>query len=260
MSEPTADVPAVLTEARESVLVITLNRPERRNAVNEALAHGLASAVSRLDDDADLTVGVLQGAGGTFSTGLDLKAFLAGERPVLDGRGFAGIVGQPPRKPLIAAVEGYALAGGLEIVLACDLVVAARDAAFGLPEVTRGLAAAGGGLIRLGRRIPYSAAMEIALTGAPIDGERAHHLGLVEQLSAPGEALADALALAARIAANAPLALAASKELIRRAADLPEDEAWKLQDRLALPLVDSEDAREGARAFAERRTPVWRGR
>src|SRR3954449_13413382 len=167
-----ADEP-VLTERREGVLVITLNRPEARNAVNRAAAEGIAAAIDELDDDNELRVGVITGAGGTFSAGMDLKAFVAGERPHVEGRGSAGIVQRPPRKPLIAAVEGWALAGGFEVALACDLIVAARDARFGIPEVKRGLVAAAGGLIRLPRRIPYHLAMELALTGDPVGAERA---------------------------------------------------------------------------------------
>jgi enoyl-CoA hydratase len=203
---------------------------------------------------------VLQGAGGTFCTGLDLKAFLAGERPVLEPGGFAGFVRRPPRKPLVGAVEGYAVAGGLEIMLACDLVVASSDARLGLPEVKRGLAAAGGGLVRLAQRLPYAAAIEIALSGEMIDGPRAHALGLVTRLCAPGEAAGQALALAHALARNAPLALRVSKDIIRQAQHLPEDEAWALQDAQALPLANTADAREGALAFAEKREPVWTGR
>src|SRR4051795_2733840 len=196
---------AVLTEAGDGVLLITLNRPDARNAVNAALAAGLAAALDRLDADDDLQAGILTGAGKGFSAGMDLKAFVAGESPHVEGRGFAGIVQGPPRKPLIAAVEGFAVAGGFEIALACDLVVAARDARFGIPEVKRGLVAAGGGLLRLPSRIPYHLAMELALTGDPIGAERAEAVGLVSRLTAPGEALPGALELAATIAANGPL-------------------------------------------------------
>ena len=180
------------------MLVITLNRPQSRNAVNAAMAAAIAAALERLDGDDDLRVGILTGAGGSFCAGFDLKAFLAGERATIPGRGFAGIVERPPAKPLIAAVEGYALAGGFEIVLACDLVVAAQGARFGLPEVKRGLLATGGGLLRLPERIPYHHAMEIALTGEAISAARASELGLINRLVEDGQALAQARALAGR--------------------------------------------------------------
>ena len=249
----------VLTERRDGVLVITLNRPEARNAVNLALASGVAAALEELDSGEDLQVGVLTGAGGSFCAGMDLKAFVKGERPWVEGRGFAGIVQGPPRKPLIAAVEGYALAGGFEVALACDLVVAARDARFGIPEVKRSLVAAGGALLRLPKRIPYHVAMELALTGDPIAAERGYELGIVNRLAEPGGALDAALELAAAIAANGPLALAASKEIVVHAPDWTEEEAWTKQGEIAGPVMVSEDAREGATAFAEKRAPVWKG-
>ena len=188
---------AVLTEADGGVLLITLNRPDARNAVNAALANGVAAALDRLDDDDDLQVGILTGAGKGFSAGMDLKAFVAGESPFVEGRGFAGIVQGPPSKPLIAAIEGFAVAGGFEIALACDLIVAARGARLGIPEVKRSLVAAGGALLRLPRRIPYHLAMELALTGDPITAERAAEYGLVNRLAEPGEAVAAARELAA---------------------------------------------------------------
>jgi enoyl-CoA hydratase len=175
----------VRVESDGDVLVITIDRPEARNAVNLTVAEGIAAALDRLDSDAELRVGILTGAGGTFCAGMDLKAFVAGERPYVAERGFAGIVQGPPRKPIIAAVEGWALAGGFEIALACDLIVAARDARFGIPEVKRGLVAAGGALIRLPRRIPYHVAMELALTGDPVGAERAYELGIASRLTEP---------------------------------------------------------------------------
>jgi enoyl-CoA hydratase len=247
---------AVHVEADGDVLVVTIDRPEARNAVNLAVAEGIAAALERLDGDDALRVGVLTGAGGTFCAGMDLKAFVAGERPHVEGRGFAGIVQGPPRKPLIAAVEGWAVAGGFEIALACDLIVAARDARFGIPEVKRGLVAAGGALIRLPRRIPYHIAMDLALTGDPIPAERAYELGLVARLAEPGGAVVAARKLAATIAANGPLAIDATKGIL--AAD--EAGLWEHQAELADPVFGSEDAREGAVAFAEKRPPVWRGR
>ena len=252
---------AVLTEFRDDgTTVITLNRPAARNAVNRAVAEGVAAALDELDRREDQTVGILTGAGGTFSAGMDLKAFLAGERPDVPGRGFAGITEAPPRKPVIAAVEGYALAGGCEIALACDMIVAARDARFGLPEVKRGLVAAAGGLLRLPQRIPYQVAMEVALTGGFLDATRAHECGLVNRLTGPGDALDGALELAAAVAANGPLAVRASKEIIAQAPGWPADEAWQRMRALSEPVIASDDAREGSRAFAEKRPPRWTGR
>jgi enoyl-CoA hydratase len=251
---------AVLTERRGDVLVITLNRPDARNAVNGALAEGIAAALDELDDDDALRVGVLTGAGKGFSSGMDLKAFVAGERPYVEDRGFAGITQRSSRKPLIAAIEGFAVAGGFEIALSCDLIVAARGARLGIPEAKRSLVAAAGALFRLPRRIPYHLAMELALTGDPIDAERAHELGLVNRLAEPGAALDAALELAAAIVKNGPLALIASKEIVRNALDWTEAEAWEKQGAIAGPVMVSQDAREGAIAFAEKRDPVWKGR
>jgi enoyl-CoA hydratase len=250
---------AVLVEAQDNVLVMTINRPDARNAVNGAVATGMAAALDRLDAEPGLSVGVLTGAGGTFSSGMDLKGFLTGESPVVEGRGLAGLTQAPPRKPLIAAVEGWALAGGFEMVLACDLVVAAKGARFGLPEVKRSLVAGGGGLLRLPQRLPYYVAMELSLTGAPMDAETAHRYGLVNRLVDEGRALEGALALAAEIAANGPLALAATKEILRRSLDWTEDEGWTNQNDIMMPVFGSADAREGATAFAEKRPPVWTG-
>src|SRR5215210_6068811 len=202
---------AVITEARDGVLLITLNRPDARNAVNAALAAGVAAALDRLDAEDELQVGILCGAGKGFSAGMDLKAFVAGESPYVEGRGFAGIAQRGSRKPLIAAIEGYAVAGGFEVALACDLIVAARDARVGIPEVKRSLVAAGGALIRLPKRIPYHLAMELALTGDAIGAERAHAIGIVNRLAEPGQAVAVARELAGAIVANGPLAIAGSK-------------------------------------------------
>ena len=250
---------AVLVETRDNVLVMTISRPEARNAVNSAVATGLAAALDRLDEEPALSVGVLTGAGGTFSSGMDLKGFLTGDSPVIEGRGLGGLTQAPPRKPLIAAVEGWALAGGFEMVLACDLVVASREAKFGIPEVKRSLVAGAGGLLRLPQRLPYHVAMELALTGDPLDAETAHRYGLVNRLVDPGTALDGALKLAAEVAANGPLALAATKEILRRSLDWTEDEGWKQQNDIMVPVFGSEDAREGAAAFAEKRAPKWQG-
>jgi enoyl-CoA hydratase len=250
----------VLTERRDGVLLITLNRPEARNAVNLALAEGVAAALDELDDDADLRAGVLTGAGKGFSAGMDLKAFVAGERPWVGDRGFAGIVQRASRKPLIAAIEGFGVAGGLEVALACDLIVAARGAKLGIPEVKRSLVAAGGALRRLPQRLPYGVAMELALTGDPIDAERAHELGLVNRLAEPGGAVDVAVDLAAAIARNGPLALEATKATLQQQVDWTDAEFWQRQAELAEPVMRSQDAREGATAFAEKREPVWQGR
>ncbi|WP_416062260.1 crotonase/enoyl-CoA hydratase family protein [Rhodococcus indonesiensis] len=249
----------VLTERRGRVLVVTLNRPNVRNAVDREMASALASAMDRLDNDPDLSVGVLAGAGGYFCAGMDLKAFLRGESPRVEGRGFAGLVEAPPAKPLIAAVDGPALAGGFEIVLAADLVVAAPTATFGLPEVRRGLVAAAGGLTRLPARLPRAVALEMILTGASMTAAQLHPLGLVNRLAAESEVLQEALALAETIAANGPLAVQASKKVVTESPGWPPAEAFERTRRIVMPVFDSNDAREGAAAFTERRTPVWTG-
>lgn len=253
MAEP------VTTDISDGVAVITINRPEARNAVDLAVAEGIAAAVDEFERREDLTVGVITGAGGTFSSGMDLKAFVRGERPILPGRGFAGLTEKPPEKPVIAAVEGYALAGGCEIALACDMIIAARDAKFGLPEVKRGLVAGAGGLVRLPRRVPYQIAMEIALTGDVLGAERAYAVGLVNRLAEPGQALQAAVDLARQVAANGPLAVRTSKTVIALSQDWPAAEAFARQRPLVDPVFRSEDAQEGARAFAEKRPPVWTG-
>jgi len=254
------DEPAVLTERRERVLLITINRPDQRNAVNAAVAQGIAAALDELDGDGGLSLGVLTGAGKGFSSGMDLKAFVTGERPYAGDRGFAGIVQRPATKPLIAAVEGFAVAGGLEVALACDLIVAARGARLGVPEVKRSLVAAGGALLRLPRTLPRNVAMELALTGEPIDAERGYELGLVNRLAEPGQALDAALELAGTIAANGPLALAATKRVMVESSEWPDSEFFARQGEIVGPVMSSEDAREGATAFAEKRPPVWKGR
>jgi enoyl-CoA hydratase len=254
------DQEAVLSESRGRVLLITINRPDQRNAVNAAVAAGIAAALDQLDGDPELSLAVITGAGKGFSAGMDLKAFVAGERPYAADRGFAGIVVRPSVKPLIAAIEGFAVAGGLEIALACDLIVASRGARLGIPEVKRSLVAAGGALLRLPRTLPRNVAMELALTGDPIDAERGYELGLVNRLAEPGGALDAALELAETIAANGPLALAATKRVMRESADWPDAEFFERQEKVVRPVMSSEDAREGATAFAEKRPPVWKGR
>jgi enoyl-CoA hydratase len=250
----------VLVERRDGVQIITINRPQAKNSLNLAVAEAVAAAVDELDASDDLRVGVLTGAGGTFSAGMDLKAFLRGETPSIEGRGLCGITQQPPRKPLIAAVEGWALAGGFELVLACDLVVAAETAKFGVPEVKRSLVAAGGAALQLPRRMPYAIALELLLTGEPLTAPRAAEVGLVNRVTAEGGALDGALQLAATIAQNGPLAIAATKAVARGSGDWSFAEGWQQQAELIAPVFASEDAREGATAFAEKRAPVWKGR
>lgn len=256
--EASKSQPAVLTEQRGRILIITINRPEAKNAVNAAVSNGLAAAVDKLDDDPGLSVAIVTGAGGSFCAGMDLKAFARGENVVAEGRGL-GFTERPPLKPVIAAVEGYALAGGTELALATDLIVAAKNSAFGIPEVKRGLVAGGGGLLRLPQRIPYQIAMELALTGENLPAERAHELGLVNVLAEPGHALEAAIELAERITANGPLAVAATKRIITEARGWNPEEQWKQQAKILMPVFMSKDAKEGAVAFAEKRAPNWTG-
>ena len=252
MSENTA----VLTEKRDRVLLITLNRPEAMNSINGDLSHGLMSAIEMLNDDADLTTGVLTGAGRGFCAGMDLKAFARGE----DIGPFMKFIKSGAEKPLIGAVEGFALAGGLELALTCDLLVAAEGVKLGIPEVGVGLYAAAGGLLRLPSRVGFSKAMEMAITADPITAEEAANYGLVARVTAKGEAVEGAIALAERIAQNAPLAVAASKKIIQATTQgLTEEELWALNTELQIPVFTSNDAREGPVAFAEKRPPNWTG-
>jgi enoyl-CoA hydratase len=260
MSETETATLAVLRERRENVLVITLNRPEVRNAVNTAVAEGVAGALDELDADGELSVGILTGTGGFFCAGMDLGAFVKGESPWFGDRGFAGIAQRSADKPLIAAIEGFAVAGGMEIALACDLIVAAKGAKMGIPEAKRSLVAAGGALLRLPRRMPYHVVMELALTGDTLPAERFHEFGVVNHLAEPGEALQGALELAARVARSGPLALAASKRILREQFDWSTEEMWERQGAISRPVFASEDAKEGANAFKEKRDPIWRGR
>jgi enoyl-CoA hydratase len=250
------DQEPVLTERRGRVLVIALNRPGVKNAINQAVVDAVLAAFERLDADNDLSVAVFTGAGAAFCAGMDLKEFLVKGPP----RRFAHMIdGGRPRKPLIAAVEGPALAGGLELALTCDLIVAAKNASLGIPEVRRGLFAAAGGLTRLAQRLPYGVAMEMAVTGEPLSAQRAFGYGLVNRLTENGGAFDAAVALATQIAANAPLAVAASKELIQRSQGLTEQEFFTLQAPFVKPVFTSRDSIEGARAFAEKRWPNWIG-
>lgn len=251
--------PCVLVEREGAVLVITINRPAVRNAINRATSEAIALAMDQLDADPTLAIGILTGSGAHFCSGMDLKAFLQGERVELEGRGLAGIVEQPPRKPLIAAVEGYALAGGCEIALACDLIVAANNAQFGIPEVRRGLIAGSGGLMRLPQRIPPQIALEYALTGQAMPATEARQWGLVNRLTAAGGALAGARVLAAEISANGPLAVRMTKRIMAESPTWPADQQWARQREILEQVIASDDAREGALAFSEKRAPRWTG-
>tara|TARA_R110000772_G_scaffold165646_5_gene277234 strand:+ start:67912 stop:68661 length:750 start_codon:yes stop_codon:yes gene_type:complete len=249
-----------MTDIDDGVLTITLNRPAAKNAVNKAVAEGIAAAIDELESNSALRVAILTGAGGTFCSGMDLKAFVTGELPIVEGRGFAGLCEYTPAKPLIAAIEGYALAGGFELAISCDLVVAADDSKFGIPEVKRGLAAGAGGLVKLPKQIPSRIAKELALTGDFISAHRAFDLGLINEVVPAGSALDAAKALARKIAANGPLAVALSKQVVDGAQDWSSDEMFAKQQAIIQPIFTSEDAIEGATAFAEKRAPQWKGR
>jgi enoyl-CoA hydratase len=260
-----SDSEAVLTDRlkigqRGNVLLITINRPEVRNAVNGAVAEGIAGALDELDAEDSLSVGVLTGGGGFFCAGMDLGAFVKGESPWFGDRGFAGIAQRASRKPLIAAIEGFAVAGGMEIALACDLIVAAKGAKMGIPEAKRSLVAAGGALLRLPQRMPYHVVMELALTGDLLPAERFHEYGVVNRLAEPGSAVEVAIELAERLAKSGPLALVASKRILQEQYDWSGAEMWEKQGAISGPVFASEDAKEGASAFKEKRDPVWRSR
>ena len=250
----------VLVERRDAITVLTVNRPKARNAINLAAALAIEAALDEFEADDTARVLVLTGAGGTFSAGMDLVAASKGELPMTEVRGPLGIAAKPPVKPMISAVEGFALAGGFELALSGDLIVAASDAQFGIPEVTRGLVASGGGVLRLTQRLPRSMAAELALTGGRVSADRLYQLGLVNRVTEPGGALDGALTLAAEIVAAAPLAVAASKRIIDESPDWSAAESFAKQGEIALPALASEDAAEGALAFAQKREPHWRGR
>lgn len=249
----------VLVTEADGILEVTINRPEARNAMTKAAAEAIAAAMDRLEADNTLRCAILTGAGGSFCSGMDLKGFLRGEMPVAGDRGFGGLTSWTPKKPVIAAVDGHALAGGMELALACDMIVASAGAKFGIPEVKRGLVAAGGGVVQLPRLLPRPLAMELALTGDPITAERALELGLVNRVT-QGPAIEGARELARRIAENGPLAVIASKGIVRDSWLWPDDEAVAKQTPYIGHVFSSEDAREGARAFAEKRKPNWQGK
>ncbi len=245
------------------VEIITINRPEARNAIDGATSQALSAAFDEVESDADVWAVILTGAGDkAFSAGMDLKAFSSGEGSQIIGAhgGFAGITQRDFPKPLIAAVNGSALAGGCEIMLSCDLVVAASHATFGIPEAKRGLIAGAGGLIRLPKRLPLAVALELALTGDPMDAERAYALGLVNRVVPKERLLEEAVTLANGICENAPLAVRASKRVMRQAVDAPEAEGWKINAVAVNEVFSSADAMEGPVAFAQKRKPNWQGR
>ncbi len=243
----------------DGIMTVTINRPEAKNAVNAAVAQGIGAAMEELDRNPDVRLGILTGANNVFCSGMDLKAYARGESPFVEGRGFGGLCSLPPKKPLIAAVEGFALAGGFELAIACDLIVAGDNARFGTPEVKVGLIAGAGGLLRTSRQIPQRVAMELALTGEMISAARAYELGLINRIVNSGGALNAALTLARVITANGPLAVAASKKIICESQDWLSDEMFAQQEPLLRAIANSKDAIEGATAFAEKRRPTWVG-
>lgn len=249
----------VLTDIQDGFIIVTINRPEAKNAMTKAAAEGIRAAMEQLDNDNSLNAAILTGAGGTFCSGMDLKGFLRGETPTVKGYGFGGITEKGPEKPLIAAVEGYALAGGLELALACDLCVANDKAKFGIPEVKRSLVAAAGGVLKLQQVVGKRMAMEMALTGDFYTAQRAYEMGFVNRVT-EGAALDAAIELAATVAANGPLALKATKKIINESYDWSEAEGWQKQAEITAPVFTSQDAKEGSMAFAEKRKPNWQGK
>lgn len=250
----------VLVDVANGIMTITINRPEAKNALNGEAARGIAAAIDQLNEDDSITVAILTGAGGTFCSGMDLKGFLTGDLPSVEGRGFGGLTEALPSKPLIGAIEGYALAGGCELALSCDMLVASEKSKFGIPEVKRGLVAAAGGLIRLPRQIPQRIAMELALTGDFFSAQRAADLGLINYVVPEGGALDAAKELAAKINANGPLAVKVSKQIVLESADWSNKDMFAKQNEIAVPVFSSHDAAEGASAFAEKRAPNWKGK
>ena len=250
----------LLVFVEDGIMTMTMNRPQAKNAMNKSMSHAIAEAVDRFEADAEIRVAILTGAGGTFCSGMDLKGFLAGETPVVKGRGFGGLTQYSPAKPLIAAAEGFALAGGFELLLSCDLVVATETTKFGIPEVKRSLVAGAGGVFRLPQQIPPRIAMELALTGDHYDAKRMYEVGLINEIVPEGQALEGAKKLAARIACNGPLGTTATKKIMQEYKTWPHDEIWQRQQAIMDPVFSSEDAIEGATAFAEKRAPAWKGK
>ena len=250
--------PPLLVEDRGPIRILTLNRPAARNAIDDATTIALVEALTQLDHDTGLRVGIITGAPPGFCAGMDLKAFARGERSRVPHGGFAGLTRHPPAKPLIAAIEGFAIAGGLEIALACDLIVAGEDAVLGLPEPSLGIVAAAGGALRVPARIAYHRATELLLTGRPISGQRAAEIGLITRSVEPGTALSVALDLATAIAANSPHAIRITKALLGLATVSPSEDVWRAHDEIAIPALESDEAREGATAFTQHRPPAWR--
>lgn len=252
----------VRTELQADVAVITIDRPGARNAIDPEVARGIEEAMDLVEGDSAIRVAILTGTAPVFCAGADLRAVGAGDGPLLSTErgGFAGFVRRERTVPVIAAVDGAALAGGFELVLACDLVVASTAARFGLPEVTRGLVASAGGLFRVGRVLPRNLGMQLALTGEPIDAEVAHRYGLVNFLCEPGSALETAKRLAATIAGNAPLAVRASRAVVTECTFADDSTGWEHSSAANDKVVASEDIDEGVRAFIEKRPPVWKGR
>jgi enoyl-CoA hydratase len=262
MSEAIDLTEAVTYEVRGHYAVITINRPEARNAVNGAVASGIEAGIDKIEEDDSIWVGILTGVPPVFCAGADLKEINSGNAAGLQTKrgSFGGIVARERTKPIIAAVDGPALAGGTEITLACDLIVASKSATFGIPEVKRSLVAGAGGLFRLGRKIPLNLAMECALTGDPITAEAAHHHGLVNVLTEAGGALDGAVALADRICANAPIAVRATRKIVLEATNAPDDVGWRMSAEGMAEAMSSEDLKEGLTAFIEKRPPEWKGR
>ena len=250
---------AVVFEKANGLGIITINRPASRNAIDREAALGIAAAIDEIENDPAVRVGILTGAGGTFCAGLDLKAFLRGDVVKFPKGGFAGLAEAEIAKPMIAAIEGYALAGGFELALACDLIVASSEAKFGLPEVKRGLVARAGGMVRLPRQLPYRIAMELLLDGELVPAPRLAGYGLLNRIVEPGVALDVAIELGAAIARNGPMAVTVTKRILRESQDWNSQEMFARQAEMADPVFRSADAREGALAFAEKREPVWSG-